>query len=272
MRAAAAVEALRRQGVRIALDDFGTGWASLSLLKRLSVDMIKIDRSFVAGLGRDREDAPIVSAVIGLAEALGPEAIAEGVETAEQLARSARRPPARRLLPPCPRDGRPARGRRVARAGAAWPSVRRRCTLAGVADVVMPRLSDSMEEGTIVRWLNDDGDEVSRGEELVEIETDKATMTYEADADGALEIVAAEGTTLAIGEVDRADRGARRRSSRAGAGAGAGGRAPERPGRGAARRADAAAEAARARGRLGRHRGGEPRPAVRARTATAASG
>src|SRR2546421_2293952 len=65
----------------------------------------------------------------------------------------------------------------------------------------MPRLSDSMEEGTILRWLKSDGDEVRRGDELVEIETDKATMTYEADQDGVLAIVADEGATLAIGEV-----------------------------------------------------------------------
>jgi pyruvate dehydrogenase E2 component (dihydrolipoamide acetyltransferase) len=65
----------------------------------------------------------------------------------------------------------------------------------------MPRLSDSMEEGTIVRWLKTDGDEVRRGDDLVEIETDKATMTYEADQDGVLRIVADEGATLAIGEV-----------------------------------------------------------------------
>jgi pyruvate dehydrogenase E2 component (dihydrolipoyllysine-residue acetyltransferase) len=68
-------------------------------------------------------------------------------------------------------------------------------------DVVMPRLSDSMEEGTILKWLKSDGDEVARGEELVEIETDKATMTYEADTAGTLAIVAQEGDTLPIGEV-----------------------------------------------------------------------
>src|SRR4051794_9257199 len=68
-----------------------------------------------------------------------------------------------------------------------------------MSDVVMPRLSDSMEEGTILQWLKATGDEVHRGEEIVEIETDKATMTYEADADGVLEIVAAEGDTLPIG-------------------------------------------------------------------------
>ena len=68
-------------------------------------------------------------------------------------------------------------------------------------DVTMPRLSDSMEEGTILKWLKGSGDEVAKGDELVEIETDKATMTYEADADGTLEIVAEEGATLAIGEV-----------------------------------------------------------------------
>ncbi|HEY7151938.1 MAG TPA: dihydrolipoamide acetyltransferase family protein, partial [Solirubrobacterales bacterium] len=70
------------------------------------------------------------------------------------------------------------------------------------AEVVMPRLSDSMEEGTILRWLKSPGEEVALGEELVEIETDKANMVYEAPAAGSLiEIVAAEGDTLPIGEV-----------------------------------------------------------------------
>jgi pyruvate dehydrogenase E2 component (dihydrolipoamide acetyltransferase) len=69
-----------------------------------------------------------------------------------------------------------------------------------MADVAMPRLSDSMEEGTILKWLKSDGDEVQRGEELVEIETDKANMTYEADEAGVLKIVAQEGDTLAVGE------------------------------------------------------------------------
>jgi pyruvate dehydrogenase E2 component (dihydrolipoamide acetyltransferase) len=68
-----------------------------------------------------------------------------------------------------------------------------------MADVAMPRLSDSMEEGTILKWLKSDGDEVKRGEELVEIETDKANMTYEADQDGVLKIVAQEGDTLPVG-------------------------------------------------------------------------
>jgi pyruvate dehydrogenase E2 component (dihydrolipoyllysine-residue acetyltransferase) len=70
-----------------------------------------------------------------------------------------------------------------------------------MSDVVMPRLSDSMEEGSIVRWLKSDGDEVARGEELVEIETDKATITYEADSAGVLQIIASEGETLPVGEV-----------------------------------------------------------------------
>src|SRR5262245_13327564 len=68
-----------------------------------------------------------------------------------------------------------------------------------MADVAMPRLSDSMEEGTILKWLKSDGDEVSKGEELVEIETDKANMTYEADQEGTLKIVAQEGDTLPVG-------------------------------------------------------------------------
>jgi pyruvate dehydrogenase E2 component (dihydrolipoamide acetyltransferase) len=70
------------------------------------------------------------------------------------------------------------------------------------SDVVMPRLSDSMEEGTVLKWLVEPGGEVKRGEPLVEIETDKANMTYDSDADGVLvEIVAQEGDTLPIGEV-----------------------------------------------------------------------
>ncbi len=69
-----------------------------------------------------------------------------------------------------------------------------------MADVVMPRLSDSMEEGTILTWLKKVGDEISIGDELVEIETDKANMAYESDVAGTLtEILAQEGDTLPIG-------------------------------------------------------------------------
>ena len=66
-------------------------------------------------------------------------------------------------------------------------------------NVVMPRLSDSMTEGVIVAWLKRDGERVERGEEIVEIETDKATAAYAADADGFLAIVAREGATLPVG-------------------------------------------------------------------------
>src|SRR3954463_8093090 len=69
-------------------------------------------------------------------------------------------------------------------------------------DVTMPRLSDSMEEGTILKWIVEEGGEVKRGEPLCEIETDKANMTYEADTDGVLiEIVVPEGETVELGEV-----------------------------------------------------------------------
>ena len=68
-------------------------------------------------------------------------------------------------------------------------------------EVVMPRLSDSMEEGTIVRWLKRDGEPVTQGEPLAEVETDKATVTFEADADGTLHIVVAEGETVPLGAV-----------------------------------------------------------------------
>ncbi len=69
-----------------------------------------------------------------------------------------------------------------------------------MADVVMPRLSDSMEEGTILQWLKQPGDEVAVGDELVEIETDKANMAYESDVAGTLAaILVSEGDTVAIG-------------------------------------------------------------------------
>jgi pyruvate dehydrogenase E2 component (dihydrolipoamide acetyltransferase) len=70
-----------------------------------------------------------------------------------------------------------------------------------MAEIVMPRLSDTMEEGTILRWLKADGEHVERGEELVEIETDKAAMVYESDQEGTLRITAPEGSTHAVGEV-----------------------------------------------------------------------
>jgi pyruvate dehydrogenase E2 component (dihydrolipoamide acetyltransferase) len=70
-----------------------------------------------------------------------------------------------------------------------------------VPEIVMPRLSDSMEEGTIVRWLKSDGDVVSKGEPIAEVETDKATVTFDADADGTLRILAGEGETVPLGGV-----------------------------------------------------------------------
>jgi diguanylate cyclase (GGDEF)-like protein len=78
---------LRRNGLRLLLDDFGTGYSSLSYLKRFELDGIKIDRSFVDGLGADDGDSAIVEAIAGMAQSLGLELVAEGVETSSQLAR-----------------------------------------------------------------------------------------------------------------------------------------------------------------------------------------
>jgi diguanylate cyclase (GGDEF)-like protein/PAS domain S-box-containing protein len=84
--AIASIAALRRIGVRLAVDDFGTGYSSLSYLKRLPVDAVKVDRSFVDGVATDADNCAIVAAVTGMARALRLSAVAEGVETAEQLA------------------------------------------------------------------------------------------------------------------------------------------------------------------------------------------
>ncbi len=75
------LRAMRRLGVEISLDDFGTGYSSMVLLKRLPVNEIKIDRSFVSRLGVDPEDATIVRSIIDLAHGMGMRAVAEGVET-----------------------------------------------------------------------------------------------------------------------------------------------------------------------------------------------
>jgi EAL domain-containing protein (putative c-di-GMP-specific phosphodiesterase class I) len=79
---------LSRLGVKVALDDFGTGWSNMAMLKTLPLSYLKMDRSFIVGLGKDEKDAAIAKAVIGLAKAMGIEVIAEGVEThlqAQQL-------------------------------------------------------------------------------------------------------------------------------------------------------------------------------------------
>ncbi|MBO9712671.1 EAL domain-containing protein [Sphingomonas sp.] len=84
-RAADTLYRLRQMGFRIALDDFGTGYSSLYNIRKFALDSLKIDRSFVDGMGRERESAAIVHSIIHLGRALGLEVVAEGVENSAQL-------------------------------------------------------------------------------------------------------------------------------------------------------------------------------------------
>ncbi len=85
-RAAETLYRLRQMGFRIALDDFGTGYSSLYNIRKFALDSLKIDKSFIDGMGRERESAAIVHSIIHLGQALGLGVIAEGVETEAQVA------------------------------------------------------------------------------------------------------------------------------------------------------------------------------------------
>ena len=77
---------LKEAGIQLAIDDFGTGYSALSYIKHYPIDSLKLDRSFVSGLGESLEDAAIVHAVIAFARTLNLRVIAEGIERADQLA------------------------------------------------------------------------------------------------------------------------------------------------------------------------------------------
>jgi EAL domain-containing protein (putative c-di-GMP-specific phosphodiesterase class I) len=79
------LKALRNDGIRVAIDDFGTGYSSLSYLRRLPLDCLKIDRSFIRNVDSNASDEAIVGAILAMAQALDLEVVAEGIETPEQL-------------------------------------------------------------------------------------------------------------------------------------------------------------------------------------------
>jgi EAL domain-containing protein (putative c-di-GMP-specific phosphodiesterase class I) len=85
--AGATLQRLSDLGVSIAIDDFGMAYSSLTRLKHWPIDTLKVDRSFVAGLGEDEDDDVLVSGIINMASGLGLTVVAEGVETSKQLAR-----------------------------------------------------------------------------------------------------------------------------------------------------------------------------------------
>ena len=86
LRGAPILAEIHERGLRLAIDDFGTGHSSLGRLHRMAVTTLKVDRSFVAGVPDDRNACVLVSGVIGLAEGLGLQALAEGIETEAQRA------------------------------------------------------------------------------------------------------------------------------------------------------------------------------------------
>jgi EAL domain-containing protein (putative c-di-GMP-specific phosphodiesterase class I) len=83
--AIATMDAIKNKGIYLAIDDFGTGYSSLAYLKRFPIDVLKVDRSFINDIPKDKTDMAITSAVIAMAHKLGMKVVAEGIETQEQL-------------------------------------------------------------------------------------------------------------------------------------------------------------------------------------------
>ena len=79
------LDKLTRDGIRISIDDFGTGYSSLSYLKQLPIDTLKIDRSFIMGIPKDKDDVQIAATIVAMAHGLGMDVVAEGIETKEQI-------------------------------------------------------------------------------------------------------------------------------------------------------------------------------------------
>ena len=180
-RAMAILERLRALGVRLSLDDFGTGHSSLSYLKRLPLDEVKIDRSFVMGMTDDDNDAAIVRTTIDLARNLGLEVVAEGVES-QQILNDLSAPVLRRgagLLPLAPAAGR--RARRLA--GDARGDLRRQRELA------RPGAEAELEQPLLV----------GRADDRLAVDALERELAHAAALDGLHERLERRGQPLVVG-------------------------------------------------------------------------
>ncbi len=154
--AISALRALERAGARVAIDDFGTGYSSFTYLKTLPASILKLDKSFVADIATDKDAATIAAAIINMAHTLRKEVVAEGVETAEQLAflRAAgcEKVQGYLLSPPLPADKLAVLARCAERGGAAAVIEETRRRMSGTATTTAAPAADEADGATTLTF------------------------------------------------------------------------------------------------------------------------